>query len=42
MSQFFVSAPSFTSDGISYYKIFSDKDGYKHIHYIKDSVVRQI
>ncbi|XP_078250909.1 prolyl endopeptidase FAP isoform X2 [Pogona vitticeps] len=35
---FFVSAPSFTSDGISYYKIFSDKDGYKHIHYIKDSV----
>uniref|UniRef100_A0A670J062 Fibroblast activation protein alpha n=1 Tax=Podarcis muralis TaxID=64176 RepID=A0A670J062_PODMU len=38
---FFVSAPSFTSDGISYYKIFSDKDGYKHIHYVKDSVVCQ-
>ncbi|XP_048340440.1 prolyl endopeptidase FAP [Sphaerodactylus townsendi] len=35
---FFVSAPYFTSDAISYYKIFSDKNGYKHIHYVKDSV----
>ncbi|XP_042326442.1 prolyl endopeptidase FAP isoform X4 [Sceloporus undulatus] len=35
---FFVSAPYFTSDTISYYKIFSDKNGYKHIHYVKDSV----
>ncbi|XP_077176016.1 prolyl endopeptidase FAP isoform X2 [Paroedura picta] len=35
---FFVSAPYFTSDTISYYKIFSDKHGYKHIHYVKDSV----
>uniref|UniRef100_A0A670J048 Fibroblast activation protein alpha n=1 Tax=Podarcis muralis TaxID=64176 RepID=A0A670J048_PODMU len=39
---FFVSAPSFTSDGISYYKIFSDKDGYKHIHYVKDSVEKAV
>uniref|UniRef100_A0ACB8G123 Uncharacterized protein n=1 Tax=Sphaerodactylus townsendi TaxID=933632 RepID=A0ACB8G123_9SAUR len=31
-------APYFTSDAISYYKIFSDKNGYKHIHYVKDSV----
>ncbi|KAL8183376.1 UNVERIFIED_CONTAM: hypothetical protein K2H54_038673 [Gekko kuhli] len=31
-------APYFTSDTISYYKIFSDKNGYKHIHYVKDSV----
>uniref|UniRef100_A0A672VAD4 Fibroblast activation protein alpha n=1 Tax=Strigops habroptila TaxID=2489341 RepID=A0A672VAD4_STRHB len=37
--QFFVSAPYFTSDSSSYYKIFSDKNGYKHIHYINGSVV---
>uniref|UniRef100_A0A674KIQ1 Fibroblast activation protein alpha n=1 Tax=Terrapene triunguis TaxID=2587831 RepID=A0A674KIQ1_9SAUR len=36
---FFVSTPYFTSDTTSYYKIFSDKAGYKHIHYIKGSVV---
>uniref|UniRef100_A0A8C5SY58 Fibroblast activation protein alpha n=1 Tax=Laticauda laticaudata TaxID=8630 RepID=A0A8C5SY58_LATLA len=36
--EFFVSAPYFTSDAMSYYKIFSDQNGYKHIHYIKDSV----
>uniref|UniRef100_A0A8C4MXW2 Fibroblast activation protein alpha n=1 Tax=Equus asinus asinus TaxID=83772 RepID=A0A8C4MXW2_EQUAS len=36
---FFVSTPVFSYDAISYYKIFSDKDGYKHIHYIKDTVV---
>uniref|UniRef100_A0A8C3VHM9 Fibroblast activation protein alpha n=1 Tax=Catharus ustulatus TaxID=91951 RepID=A0A8C3VHM9_CATUS len=35
--QFFVSAPYFTSDSSSYYKIFSDKNGYKHIHYINDT-----
>nr|XP_008117198.1 PREDICTED: prolyl endopeptidase FAP [Anolis carolinensis] len=35
---FFVSAPYFTSDATSYYKIYSDGDGYKHIHYVKDSV----
>uniref|UniRef100_A0A8D0HNW1 Fibroblast activation protein alpha n=1 Tax=Sphenodon punctatus TaxID=8508 RepID=A0A8D0HNW1_SPHPU len=39
---FFVSAPYFTSDAISYYKIFSDKEGYKHIHYINDSVKNAI
>uniref|UniRef100_A0A670YNP3 Fibroblast activation protein alpha n=1 Tax=Pseudonaja textilis TaxID=8673 RepID=A0A670YNP3_PSETE len=38
---FFVSAPYFTSDAMSYYKIFSDQNGYKHIHYINDSVVGQ-
>ncbi|KAF7248080.1 Prolyl endopeptidase FAP [Varanus komodoensis] len=35
---FFVSGPYFTSDSFSYYRIFSDKNGYKHIHYIRDSV----
>uniref|UniRef100_A0A8C4N0J6 Fibroblast activation protein alpha n=1 Tax=Equus asinus asinus TaxID=83772 RepID=A0A8C4N0J6_EQUAS len=35
--KFFVSTPVFSYDAISYYKIFSDKDGYKHIHYIKDT-----
>ncbi|XP_054827355.1 prolyl endopeptidase FAP [Eublepharis macularius] len=39
---FFVSAPYFTSDAISYYKIFSDKNGYKHIHYVKDSVEKAV
>ncbi|XP_069472422.1 prolyl endopeptidase FAP [Ambystoma mexicanum] len=35
---FFPSLPVFTSDYPSYYKIFSDKAGYKHIHYVNDSV----
>ncbi|NXQ91350.1 SEPR endopeptidase, partial [Nyctibius grandis] len=39
---FFVSTPYFTSDSSSYYKIFSDKNGYKHIHYINDSVENAI
>uniref|UniRef100_A0A8C5LIW2 Fibroblast activation protein alpha n=1 Tax=Jaculus jaculus TaxID=51337 RepID=A0A8C5LIW2_JACJA len=39
---FFVSTPVFSYDAISYYKIFSDKDGYKHIHYIKDTVENAI
>ncbi|XP_043343759.1 prolyl endopeptidase FAP [Cervus elaphus] len=39
---FFVSTPVFSHDTISYYKIFSDKDGYKHIHYIKDTVENAI
>ncbi|XP_068936291.1 prolyl endopeptidase FAP [Petaurus breviceps papuanus] len=39
---FFVSAPVFAYDSISYYKIFSDKDGYKHIHYINDTVENAI
>ncbi|XP_052038530.1 prolyl endopeptidase FAP isoform X1 [Apodemus sylvaticus] len=39
---FFVSTPAFSQDAISYYKIFSDKDGYKHIHYIKDTVENAI
>ncbi|KAF4026434.1 hypothetical protein G4228_018433 [Cervus hanglu yarkandensis] len=40
--KFFVSTPVFSHDTISYYKIFSDKDGYKHIHYIKDTVENAI
>ncbi|GAB5575692.1 prolyl endopeptidase FAP isoform X1 [Prionailurus iriomotensis] len=40
--RFFVSTPVFSYDAISYYKIFSDKDGYKHIHYIKDTVENAI
>uniref|UniRef100_A0A8C0GG36 Fibroblast activation protein alpha n=1 Tax=Chelonoidis abingdonii TaxID=106734 RepID=A0A8C0GG36_CHEAB len=39
---FFVSTPYFTSDTTSYYKIFSDKAGYKHIHYINGSVENAI
>uniref|UniRef100_A0A8B9PCF5 Fibroblast activation protein alpha n=1 Tax=Apteryx owenii TaxID=8824 RepID=A0A8B9PCF5_APTOW len=39
---FFVSTPYFTSDSSSYYKIFSDKNGYKHIHYINGSVENAI
>uniref|UniRef100_A0A8C8B5S5 Fibroblast activation protein alpha n=1 Tax=Otus sunia TaxID=257818 RepID=A0A8C8B5S5_9STRI len=39
---FFVSTPYFTSDSRSYYKIFSDKNGYKHIHYINGSVENAI
>uniref|UniRef100_A0A7M4G3F8 Fibroblast activation protein alpha n=1 Tax=Crocodylus porosus TaxID=8502 RepID=A0A7M4G3F8_CROPO len=39
---FFVSTPHFTSDSNSYYKIFSDKSGYKHIHYINGSVENAI
>uniref|UniRef100_A0A8C4V425 Fibroblast activation protein alpha n=1 Tax=Falco tinnunculus TaxID=100819 RepID=A0A8C4V425_FALTI len=39
---FFVSTPYFTSDSSSYYKIFSDKNGYKHIHYINGSNAIQI
>ncbi|XP_043361138.1 prolyl endopeptidase FAP isoform X7 [Dermochelys coriacea] len=40
--KFFVSTPYFTSDTTSYYKIFSDKAGYKHIHYINGSVENAI
>ncbi|TKC49255.1 hypothetical protein EI555_004866, partial [Monodon monoceros] len=40
--KFFVSTPVFSYDAISYYKIFSDKNGYKHIHYIKDTVENAI
>uniref|UniRef100_A0A8C8SCD4 Fibroblast activation protein alpha n=1 Tax=Pelusios castaneus TaxID=367368 RepID=A0A8C8SCD4_9SAUR len=39
---FFVSTPYFTSDTTSYYKIFSDKAGYKHIHYVNGSVENAI
>lgn len=35
---FFAALPYFSSDSLSYYQILSDKDGYKHIHYIKDSM----
>ncbi|XP_075036850.1 prolyl endopeptidase FAP [Mixophyes fleayi] len=35
---FFPSFPVFTSDNLSYYQIHSDKNGYKHIHYINDSM----
>uniref|UniRef100_A0A8D2L350 Dipeptidyl peptidase 4 n=1 Tax=Varanus komodoensis TaxID=61221 RepID=A0A8D2L350_VARKO len=33
------SEPHFASDNSSYYKIMSDKDGYKHIHYINGTGV---
>ncbi|XP_063285745.1 prolyl endopeptidase FAP-like isoform X1 [Pelobates fuscus] len=35
---FFTSLPVYTSDSLSYYKIYSDRNGYKHIHYITDAV----
>ncbi|KAM3916769.1 prolyl endopeptidase FAP-like [Leptodactylus fuscus] len=35
---FFPSLPVFTSDSISYYQILSDPEGYKHIHYINDTM----
>ncbi|KAG8432370.1 hypothetical protein GDO86_016852 [Hymenochirus boettgeri] len=31
------STPVFTSDGMKYYKIISNKDGFKHIHYFNGS-----
>uniref|UniRef100_A0A8D2L878 Dipeptidyl peptidase 4 n=1 Tax=Varanus komodoensis TaxID=61221 RepID=A0A8D2L878_VARKO len=37
-----VSTPHFASDNSSYYKIMSDKDGYKHIHYINGTGVSKI
>ncbi|MEE6489462.1 hypothetical protein FKM82_015573 [Ascaphus truei] len=39
---FFPSLPVFTSDNLSYYKIFSDRNGYKHIHYVNDSAENAI
>ncbi|XP_029461465.1 dipeptidyl peptidase 4 isoform X3 [Rhinatrema bivittatum] len=33
------SDPYFASDNISYYKVISDKDGYKHIHYFANSTM---
>ncbi|XP_068101776.1 prolyl endopeptidase FAP [Hyperolius riggenbachi] len=39
---FFPDMPTFTSDGLSYYQIRSDKNGYKHIHYIQNSVENAI
>ncbi|XP_043930712.1 prolyl endopeptidase FAP isoform X2 [Protopterus annectens] len=35
---FFPSVPWFSSDNVSYYEIFSDKAGYKHIYYINGSM----
>ncbi|KAM4626104.1 prolyl endopeptidase FAP-like [Discoglossus pictus] len=39
---FFPSLPVFTSDNISFYKIFSDRNGYKHIHYVSDTMENAI
>nr|XP_033800438.1 prolyl endopeptidase FAP [Geotrypetes seraphini] len=39
---FYISLPVFTSDSRSYYKILSDKEGYKHIHYINDSIANAV
>ncbi|XP_029461471.1 prolyl endopeptidase FAP isoform X2 [Rhinatrema bivittatum] len=38
VGRFFISLPVFTADSRSYYKILSDKEGYKHIHYVSDSM----
>ncbi|KAM8933519.1 prolyl endopeptidase FAP [Pelodytes ibericus] len=35
---FFPSLPVFSKDASSYYKIYSDQSGFKHIHYVNDSV----
>lgn len=37
--QFQPSTPYFAPDNINYYKIISDAEGYKHIHYINDTQV---
>ncbi|XP_053554351.1 prolyl endopeptidase FAP-like isoform X2 [Bombina bombina] len=39
---FFPSLPVFSSDSLSFYKIFSDRNGYKHIHYVNDSMENPI
>ncbi|XP_044274070.1 dipeptidyl peptidase 4 isoform X3 [Varanus komodoensis] len=39
IGRFQPSEPHFASDNSSYYKIMSDKDGYKHIHYINGTGV---
>uniref|UniRef100_A0A8C3R0L3 Dipeptidyl peptidase 4 n=1 Tax=Cyanoderma ruficeps TaxID=181631 RepID=A0A8C3R0L3_9PASS len=42
MFKFQPSVPHFAPDNSSYYKVFSDTAGYKHIHYINGSQVRNI
>ncbi|XP_015214519.1 dipeptidyl peptidase 4 [Lepisosteus oculatus] len=37
VGQFYPLEPFFAADNISFYKIMSDKDGYKHIHYVNSS-----
>ncbi|MBN3321185.1 DPP4 peptidase, partial [Atractosteus spatula] len=37
VGQFYPLEPFFAADNISFYKIMSDKDGYKHIHYVHSS-----
>ncbi|XP_062972548.1 dipeptidyl peptidase 4 [Elgaria multicarinata webbii] len=37
IGRFQPSEPYFASDNITYYKIISDKNGYKHIHYINSA-----
>ncbi|XP_043930710.1 dipeptidyl peptidase 4-like [Protopterus annectens] len=36
------SEPYFTSDNLKYYRVLSDKTGYKHIHYINDTMANAI
>ncbi|CAJ0926454.1 unnamed protein product, partial [Ranitomeya imitator] len=40
--EFFPSLPVFTSDSMSYYQILSDQDGYKHIHYVNDTMANAV
>uniref|UniRef100_A0A8C3VJJ6 Dipeptidyl peptidase 4 n=1 Tax=Catharus ustulatus TaxID=91951 RepID=A0A8C3VJJ6_CATUS len=42
IGRFQPSVPHFAPDNASYYKVFSDSAGYKHIHYINGSQVRNI
>uniref|UniRef100_A0A8C0VYY5 Dipeptidyl peptidase 4 n=1 Tax=Cyanistes caeruleus TaxID=156563 RepID=A0A8C0VYY5_CYACU len=42
MFKFQPSVPHFAPDNASYYKVFSNTAGYKHIHYINSSQVRNI
>ncbi|NWY51800.1 DPP4 peptidase, partial [Chionis minor] len=37
IGRFQPSVPHFAPDNATYYKVFSDKEGYKHIHYINGS-----
>uniref|UniRef100_A0A8C0VTL4 Dipeptidyl peptidase 4 n=1 Tax=Cyanistes caeruleus TaxID=156563 RepID=A0A8C0VTL4_CYACU len=42
IGRFQPSVPHFAPDNASYYKVFSNTAGYKHIHYINSSQVRNI
>lgn len=42
VGQFIPSPPFFAEDKISFYKVMSDTNGYKHIHYVKNGEAKPI